>query len=185
VRSRRMAGLDVNITNRSVRRDADGDVMVLGEDGIHMITGNVDSLAPTSSGSVLRPSAQLFSRLPTDPEDNPNVRHIVWSAEYHGEQALSVAVRGARQKSQTTGSVSGTALTADTRAIIIGTTSWGASGVWYQDAPMGTLRFDADFSTPDLTLELAASGGGRRLGSRVSVEVSGSAPKRTPVRGPT
>jgi hypothetical protein len=67
--------------------------------------------------------------------------------------------------------------------IIIGTTSWGASGVWYQDAPLGTVRFDADFASPDVTIALSAQGGNRRIGERVAIETSMSAPKRTPTRG--
>ena len=92
-------------------------------------------------------------------------------------------MRGQAQKAQTTGTTTGV-IASDSRCIIIGTTAWGASGVWYQDAPVGTVRFDADFASPDITLAMSAYGGGRRIGERIAIEVSGSSPKRTPTRGP-
>jgi len=183
VRSWWIAGQSSNVIARGVLRDVEGDPMILGEDGAHVIIGNVDSGAPTSSGSTTNPRAYLFSRLPADPDDNPIARHIIWAAEYWGSQSLIAQVRGDRQKSLTTGSVSGTALGLDSRCIIIGTTSWGASGVWYQTSPLGTMRFDANYATPDVTIALSASGGGRRVGERASIETSESAPKRTPTRG--
>ena len=175
------AGFDVTVTMRGALRDVDGDVMVLGEDGVHVIDGNADSDA-TITGSSSRPRAFIFSRLPADPDDNPIVRRLVWAAEYFGNQATACEVRGQQQKGTSTNSTTGV-IPADTRCIIIGTTSWGDSGVWYQDAPLGTVRFDADFASPDVTIAMSAQGGNRRIGERVAIETSMSAPKRTPTRG--
>jgi hypothetical protein len=176
------AGVDSTlIILRGVLRDLDGDPMMLSEDGAFIIGGNADGLAPLP-GATAQPRAFIFSRLPADPDDNPNIRRIVWAATYLGSQEVGAQVRGEPQIAQTTGTTTGT-VPADTRCILIGTTAWGASGVWYQCAPLGTVRFDGDYSSPDETVALSAYGGGERIGERVAIETSMSAPKRTPTRG--
>ena len=181
VRSWWVAGYPNRAIMRGVLRDLDGDVMVLGEAGAELITGNIDMEKPLT-GNSSGIGSTLFARIGSDPDDNPNVRHLVWAVSSRGGQTVFCGVRGALQKAQVSGTTTGT-ITADTRGIIVGTTSWGASGVWYQDAPMGTIRFDADFPSTDLTIDLNATGGGARLGERLSIEISKSAPKRTPTRG--
>jgi hypothetical protein len=180
-----IAGYAENIDMRGVLRDPDGDVMVLGADGVHVIEGNVDGNPGFDSAE--KPRAVLFAVLPADPDDNPTMRRVTWavtteaSAPGTSTADVNVEVRGERQIAQRTGTVTGT-VPVDARCILIGTTAWGASGVWYQDTPLGAVRFDADFSSPEITLALSARG---RFSPRVSIEVSKSAEKRTPTRGAT
>ena len=170
-------------TTRGVLSDVDGAPILLSDSGVWVIGGPVDGVADDDPlESYSRPLASVFSRLPADPDDNPIVRRLVWAAEYFGNQDVAAVIRGQPQKATTTGTIIAEVV-ADTRCIIIGTTSWGASGVWYQDAPLGTVRFDADFATPDVDLALYVYGGCRRIGERVAIETSMSAPKRTPTRG--
>jgi hypothetical protein len=172
-------GTSAFVTVRGVLRDGDGAVLLLAEDGAYAVEGNCDysQATPTTAQELSVPRAYVFARLPADPEDNPIVRSVFWTAE----AGANLNVRGAAQTAQGGGTTA--TFAADTRCIIVGTTSWGASGVWYQDSPMGAVRFDCNFASPDLTIDMSTTSCLRRIGSRIAISLSDSAPKRTPTRG--
>ena len=167
-------------TPRGVLNDPDGAGMLLMEDGVYAIEGNCDYVQalPYDGEEDFWPIGLLFARVESDPDDNPTVRKVAWSSTNDPR----FAVRGVYQKSD--GGGNDPTITFDTRCIVIdGATSWGASGVTYQETPLATEAWDCNFNTPDLTMMFSAVRPMTRLGPRAVVTLSTSSPKRTPVRG--
>jgi len=163
---------------RGTLRDPDGDVLVLSEDGVYIIDGNSDGTQACATGSTTEPTAYVFGRLTTDPEDNPIMRRAVWASQ----ASARLAIRGKLQTAQGGGTLA--TFTADSRSLIINSTNWGSSSVWYQEEPLGNMRWDCMYPTPDLVLELSTDGGLHRFSGSVNVDLSESAKVRTKTRGP-
>jgi hypothetical protein len=176
-----VAGTSTSWKPRGILRDPDGAAMVLSEDGVYAIGGNVDGGQMLSTEAAVQGVGILFGAIRSDPDDNPTLRKVTWSASLGGSGSLIVCARGVPQ----TGGGGGTSVTptADSRGLIIGTDSWGASGKLYEPTPMATASWDCNFNSADQSLELRSSTPSTRLGPVAVVDVSDSAPKRTPTRG--
>jgi len=157
--------------------DPDGATMLLCEDGVYAIGGNVDGTQLLSGEAATQPRAVLAGVIPGDPEDNPTIRRLVSSAALGGVGTIEVAVRG-----QVTTAFPSSTPAADTRALVVGTSSWGDTAI-YEPVPLASVRFDTNYNTDDVAIEATANLPATRLGPLLNVDVSASAPKRSPNRG--
>jgi hypothetical protein len=164
-------------------RDLDGSTMVLSEDGIYAVGGNMDGeqLLSTTVGGANQPRGVLVGIVPTGPDDNTTIRQMQFSAALGGstEGTIEGAVRGAPGIAFPSSTPP-----ADTRSLIVDTSSWGASGVVYQPTPMQTVRMDLNYNSDDVAIEITANLPDTRIGPLMVVNPSDSAPKRTVHRGP-
>jgi len=174
-------GCDVGSTFnvRGALKDSDGATMLLCEDGVYAIGGNVDGGQLLSSAAGTQGKGVLAGIIPTGPDDNTTVRRMQASASVGGVGTIQMAVRG----SAGTPFPSSTP-PADSRSMVIDTSSWGASGVIYQPTPLATVRDDTDYNTDDLAVEVAVSVPDARVGGLLLINNSDSAPKRSVHRGP-
>ena len=161
---------------RGTLRDIDGGAMLLAEDGVYLVGGNVDGTQLLSGEAATQAVGVLFGQIPTSPKQNATLRETHWRAALGGAGLVKVAVRGQQ-------AVTGTPV-ADTRSLIIGTSTWGAGSV-YQPTPMARVNGGADFNfnSGDMSLELAADYPETRLGTVLDLELSDSATMRTQDRG--
>lgn len=162
---------------RGTLTDHDGATMLLCEDGIYAIGGNVDGEQLLSTEAATQPRAVLAGVLPGDPEDNTTIRRLVFSAALGGVGTIEAAVRG-----EALSPVPSATPAADTRALIVGTSSWGDTAI-YEPVPLASVRLDANYNTDDVAVEVTANLPSTRLGSIVNLDTSASAPKRSPNRG--
>jgi hypothetical protein len=163
---------------RGILRDPDGAAMVLSEDGAYVVTGNSDGTQACSTATTAEPTAYQFARITTEPQDNPIVRRVLWASQADAR----LGIRGQLQVAQGGGTLA--SFVADARSLVINSTNWGAAGVWYQEEPLGNMRWECAFPTPDIVMELSTSGGLHRFSSIINVDMSDSAPVRTKTRGP-
>lgn len=173
-------GCDVGDTYRvrGTLRDVDGATMLLAEDGIYAIAGNVDGGQLLASAAATQPTGVLAGILASSPEDNTTVRRLQASAAVGGVGTINMAVRGSAGTP-----FPSTTPPADTRALVIGSSSWGDSAI-YEPTPLGTVRLDHDYNSDDVAVEVAVSVPSARVGGLVLVNDSASAPKRSVHRGP-
>ena len=159
---------------RATLRTPDGGEMLLAEDGVYLLGGNVDGGQLLSSEAATQPKAVMSGIVDMDPAANPTVREITYGAAVGGAGSIYAAVRGDAQSAIPP---------ADTRSLVIGTSSWGATGVIYQSAPMASRRLQFDLNGDDVSIEVAADYPETRLHVAAAVEFSKSAPNRPNDRG--
>ena len=114
------------------------------------------------------------------PQMNPTVRRVVFSAANPGVGEVRVAVRGKLAVSDT---YTASATVLDPAALVIGTSTWGASGTQHQPAPLASVEADTNTNSDDVTIEASATIPNTRVGLLLSLETSASAPARSPNRG--
>lgn len=163
---------------RGTLRTEDGDEMLLCEDGVYVMHGNFDGTQLLASDTAAQPKGILCGLIPSSPKQNPTVRSVQAAAALGGVGSIYMAVRGDIDSASSTPA-------ADNRSLIIGTSSWGATGKRYQDAPLASIRAQFDLNTDEIALEVGADYPGTRLNVVVDVDMSGSAPERPTPRGNT
>lgn len=159
---------------RGTLRTPDGREMLLAEDGIYLPGGNVDGGQLLSSEAATQPKAVMCGVITLDPSANPTVREVTYGASVGGAGSIYAAVRGDAQSATPP---------ADTRSLVIGTSSWGATGVIYQPTPIASRRLQFDLNGDDVSIEVAADYPETRLHVAAAVELSKSAPSRPNDRG--
>jgi hypothetical protein len=159
---------------RGTLRGPDGSEMLLCEDGVYVMAGNVDGGQLFSDEAATQPKGVLCGKVETAASDNPTVRHVSYGSSVGGVGSIYAAVRGDAQSEVPP---------ADNRSMIIGTSSWGASGVVYQSAPIISRELDFDLNTDDVTVEVATDYPETRLHIGADVDTSASAQKRPDGRG--
>lgn len=169
---------------RGVLHDPDGADMLLCSDGVYAIGGNVDGDQLLSSEAATQPRGVLVGALPGDPNANQTVRRFIAAASNAGVGDIRVAVRG----SSLTGLASGAAaeiprVDAERQSMVIGTNAWGDGISGYQPVPLTRVRHDANYNTDEITVEVAIDIAETRIGPLVVMDLSASAPNRTPSRG--
>jgi len=174
VRSWWTCAVDTTFRARGTLRTADGKELLLCEDGVYLPGGNVDGEQLLSSEAATQPKAVLAGIVSTDPSANPTVREVTYGASVGGAGSVYCAVRGDAQSATPP---------ADTRSLIIGTSSWGATGVIYQPTPVVSRRLQFNINGDDVSVEVAADYPETRLHVGASVEFSQSAPQRPNDRG--
>ena len=162
---------------RGTLRDIDGAMMILAEDGVYSVGGNVDGGQLLSTESATQARGVLFGEVKTNPAQNPTLRLVMWRAALGGVGNIAVAARGQQADSGIPD--------ADTRSLIIGTSTWGAASTVFQPTPLARVDGGADFNfnSGDQSLELSADYPETRLGSTIDLTFSDSAAMRTQDRG--
>ena len=157
---------------RGTLRDIDGGAMLLAEDGVYLMGGNVDGTQLLSGEAATQAAGVMFGALPTNPRHNAIIRDVVWRAALGGAGEIRCAVRGQQAVEAVP--------VADSRSLIIGTSTWGAAGTVFQSAPLARTNGGADFnfSSGDLSLEFGADYPETRLGTVADLEMSDSATLR-------
>lgn len=166
--------VDTTFRLRGTLRTPEGREMLLTEDGVYLPGGNVDGGQLLSSEAATQPKAVMCGIVDLDPAANPTVREVTYGAAIGGVGVICAAVRGDAQSATPP---------ADTRSMIIGTSSWGATGVIYQPTPMASRRLQFDLNGDDVSIEVAADYPETRLHIAAAVEFSKSAPMRPNDRG--
>ena len=166
--------VDTSFRMRGTLRTADGVEMLLTEDGVYLPGGNVDGGQLLSSEAATQPKAVMSGIVQMDPAANPTVREVTYGAAVGGAGSIYAAVRGDAQSATPP---------ADTRSLIIETSSWGATGVIYQPTPVTSRRLQFDLNGDDVSIEVAADYPETRLHVGTAVEFSRSAPQRPNDRG--
>jgi hypothetical protein len=158
---------------RGTLRDIDGALMILAEDGVYSVGGNVDGGQLLSTEAATQARGVLFGEVKTNPAQNPTLRLVMWRAALGGVGNIAVAARGQQADSGTPD--------ADSRSLVIGTSTWGAASTIFQPTPLARVDGGADFNfnTGDQTLELSADYPETRLGSTIDLTFSDSAAMRT------
>lgn len=174
VRSWWTCAVDSTFRVRGTLRTADGKEMLLCEDGVYLPGGNVDGGQLLSSEAATQPKAVLSGLVSLSPAANPTVREITYGAAVGGAGSVYAAIRGDAQTATPP---------ADTRSLIIGTSSWGATGVIYQSTPLASRRLLFNINGDDVSIEVAADYPETRLHVAAAVEFSQSAPQRPNDRG--
>lgn len=159
---------------RGLLRTADGEEMLVAEDGVYQMSGNFDGGRSLYSYATAQPKAVFSGLVPMDPTNNPTVREVTYAASLGGDGAIHAAVRGQAQSDTAP---------ADTRSLVIGTSSWGATGTIYQPTPIASRRLQFDLNGDDVSIEVAADYPETRLHAAADVAFSKSAPQRPNDRG--
>ncbi len=158
---------------RGVLRHLDGTEMLIAENGIFVIDGNMEGDLALSSAVSTQPQGVLFDVLPTSPDRNTLVRGVTCAAEVGGAGSLYAAVRGAGKSAVPY---------VDPQGITIGTDAWGITTKRYTSTPLASVQFqfgeDHCSPTRDVGIEIAVDGCMSRIGSIADVEYSKSAPQR-------
>ena len=174
VRSWWTSSVDATFRARGTLRTPSGLEMLLCEDGVYLPGGNVDGGQLLSSESVTQPKAVFSGLVTMPPSMNPTVREVTYAAALGGAGSIYSSVRGDAQSATPP---------ADTRSLIIGTSSWGATGVIYQPTPIASRRLQFNLNGDDVAIEVAADYPETRLHVAADVEFSQSAPARPNDRG--
>jgi len=157
-------------------RDDDGDEYIVTAMGaVLRIGGNSDDTAEATAPTTPDIQGVAFAAIPTRPTENPTVRGINTLQAWTPLHAVNgVAVSG------------GQSLTRQKPWIpvpLVGSSSWGGSGLSWRPADLWSARSQWDWNTDDISLEVRVDGGLTRIGPLADVELSGSAPLRPNGRG--
>lgn len=158
---------------RGILKTADGNDLILAQDGIYDVVGNFDGDL-TATAAASQPSGVVYGRIETNPGDNPMMRDVRAVASLGGEGEIGISVRGEAAIETTP--------PADARALVIGTSSWGATAI-YEPAPLAAVRWQGALDTHDVTVEVAVDFCETRVGEAIDVTPSESARKRPGERG--
>lgn len=153
---------------RGVLKTPDGTDLLMSEDGIYEPVGNYDA-GTEATPAATQPKGVLLGRVLTPVGENPRARDLRFAASCGGEGNAYVSVRGDAQT---------LTIPADNRALIIGTSSWGATGVIYEAAPLAAGRWQGALDTHDMGVECAADFAETRLSVALDFGTSESAKKR-------
>lgn len=159
---------------RGTLKTPTGLEMLLCEEGVYLPGGNVDGEQLLANAAATQPKAVFSGIITMPPSSNPTVREVTYAAAIGGVGGVYSAVRGDAQSATPP---------ADTRSLVIGTSSWGATGVIYQPTPIASRRLQFDLNGDDVSIEVAADYPETRLHVAADVELSQSAPKRPNDRG--
>jgi len=159
---------------RGMLKTAEGTDLIMAQDGIYEPTGNYDADDLTATPAATQPKGVMVGRVLTAAGDNPTARDVRAIGSLGGEGSIYVAVRGDAQSEVPP---------ADTRSMVVGTSSWGAAGVIYEPAPMAAVRWQGALNSHDLGVEIAYDFCETRIGSDVEFNQSESAKKRPGERG--
>lgn len=175
-------GVNATWRVRGVLRDVDGGVMLLAEDGIYAIGGNVDGGQLLSSEAATQPKGIFCGEIPASPAESPTARDVQASAALGGVGNIVISVRG------DTGMVAAPTPAADNRSLVIGTSSWGGvapngAAVVYQPTPLASARWQGDMASDDITVEFGAEYPDTRIRPVLDDGNSKSAPRRPVGRG--
>lgn len=170
---------------RGILRDVDGGMMLLAEDGVYAVGGNVDGDAALSSAASTQPTGILCGVIPSTPQQSPVERVVEVAAAVGGlPLGVSISVRG-----DATTLDDGGVPPVDNRSLVIGSSLWGATvnanstPLVYQPTPLSSVRWHGDLASDEITVEFGAAYPDTRLSPMLDDEFSQSAPKRPVGRG--
>lgn len=158
---------------RGVLRELDGTELLLCENGVFAVAGDIDgAIALTSEVGAV--TGSLFGVLPPDPKDSRLVRHVDVVAAVGGtSSALGASVRGSRKTA---------AMPPDGNGLTIDVSDWAEAGRRLTATPMTTLRVDygpaAVERTDDVGVEVEVKGCGNRVAESLAVTFAESARER-------
>ena len=159
---------------RGMLKSADGIEFIMAEDGIYEPVGNYDADDLTETAAAAQPKGVFTGRVPSGPGQNTTIRSVRAVGSLGGTGSIYVAVRADAQSDVPP---------ADARALVVGTSSWGAAGVIYEPAPLAAVRWQGALNSHDIGIEIALDFCDTRTGTAIDVGTSESATNRPGERG--
>jgi len=159
---------------RGMLKSADGIEFIMAQDGIYEPVGNYDADDLTATPAATQPKGVFTGRVFSGPGQNTTIRSVRAVGSLGGTGSIYVAVRADAQSEVPP---------ADTRSMVVGTSSWGATSVIYEPAPLAAVRWQGALNSHDIGIEIALDFCDTRTGTSIDVGESESATNRPGERG--